>query len=52
MVAATAITVALSIAYVVFAGPIYDLAERAVTDLMNPQVYIDAVLGSSKGADA
>ncbi len=44
MVLATAMTAALSIAYVVFAGPIYDLAERAGTDLMNPTVYIDAVL--------
>lgn len=52
MVAATAVTVGLSIAYVIFAGPIYDLAERAGTDLMNPRVYIDAVLGSSKAADA
>ncbi len=48
MVAATGITVALSIAYVVFAGPIYGLAERAGTDLMNPSVYIDAVFGSDR----
>jgi multicomponent Na+:H+ antiporter subunit D len=45
MVVATAITVVLSIAYVIFAGPIYELAERAGNDLMNPRVYIDAVLG-------
>ncbi len=44
MVLATGITVVLSIAYVIFAGPIYGLAERAGTDLMNPSVYIDAVL--------
>ncbi len=48
MLLATAATVALSIAYVIFAGPIYDLAERAGSDLMNPRVYIDAVLGASE----
>jgi multicomponent Na+:H+ antiporter subunit D len=45
MVFATGITVALSVAFVVFAGPMYELAERAGSDLMNPSVYIDAVLG-------
>jgi len=45
MVGATAITVVLSIAYVVFAGPLYEFAERAGNDLMDPSVYIDAVLG-------
>ncbi len=48
MVFATGVTVVLSIAYVVFAGPIYELAERAGTDLMNPSVYIDAVLGADR----
>lgn len=48
MVLATGITVALSIAYVIFAGPIYDLAERAGQDLMNPVVYVDAVLGADR----
>ena len=52
MILATGVTVALSIAYVIFAGPIYDLAERAGTDLMNPQVYIDAVLTTSDGAES
>ena len=45
MVIATGLTVALSIAYVVFAGPIFELAERAGNDLMNPSTYIEAVLG-------
>ena len=45
MLVATGITVALSIAYVIFAGPMYGLAERAGNDLMDPSVYIDAVLG-------
>jgi len=49
MVLATGLTVALSIAYVVFAGPIFELAERAGNDLMHPIAYIDAVLG---GGDA
>ncbi|MFK8023437.1 MAG: Na+/H+ antiporter subunit D [Ilumatobacter sp.] len=44
MLLATGATVALSVAYVVFAGPIYELAERAGSDLADPQVYIDAVL--------
>ena len=48
MVAATSITVALSIAYVIFAGPIYELAQRAGEDLMNPAVYVDAVLGGRR----
>lgn len=45
MVFATGLTVALSIAFVVFAGPMFELAERAGNDLMNPSAYIEAVLG-------
>jgi multicomponent Na+:H+ antiporter subunit D len=45
MVGATVVTVALSIAYVVAAGPIYDLASRAGADLLDPTVYVRAVLG-------
>jgi multicomponent Na+:H+ antiporter subunit D len=45
MVLATAATVVLSIAYVVFAGPIYDLAERAGADLIDTTAYVEAVLG-------
>jgi multicomponent Na+:H+ antiporter subunit D len=48
MVGSTAITVALSIAYVIWAGPIYDYAQRAGTDLLDPSLYIDAVLGGSR----
>ena len=47
MTAATVVVVGLSLALLVFAGPLYDLAERAATDLLNPQRYIDAVLASS-----
>ena len=49
MVVATGLTVALSIAYVVFAGPIFELAERAGSDLMNPTAYLEAVLGGGGG---
>jgi len=48
MVFATGLTVALSIAFVVFAGPIYELAERAGNDLADPTAYIDAVLGGDE----
>jgi multicomponent Na+:H+ antiporter subunit D len=48
MVFATGLTVALSIAYVVFAGPIFELAERAGNDLMHPTAYIEAVLGGDR----
>lgn len=44
MMAPTVFVVALSVALLVFAGPLYDLAERAAADLMDPQGYIDAVL--------
>ena len=47
MIAATAITVVASIAYVLCAGPIYDFAARAGDDLLNPGRYIEAVLGSA-----
>jgi multicomponent Na+:H+ antiporter subunit D len=46
MTAATTAVVALTLALMVFAGPLYDLAERAAADLLAPQSYIDAVLGS------
>lgn len=50
MTGATAVVVALSVALLVFAGPLYGLAERAATDLLDPQGYIDAVLGHSDAA--
>ncbi len=52
MTAATAVVVGLTVALFVFAGPLYDLAERAAVDLLAPQGYIDAVLhraGSEAG---
>jgi multicomponent Na+:H+ antiporter subunit D len=50
MTAVTVVVVGLSVALLVFAGPLYDLAERAATDLLNPQGYIDAVLHSNAEA--
>jgi multicomponent Na+:H+ antiporter subunit D len=41
MIGYTAITIAMG----VFAGPVFDYASEAAAQLMNPQLYIDAVLG-------
>ena len=51
MTAATVFVVGLSLALMVFAGPLYELAERAAADLLDPQGYIDAVLGHSDTAE-
>lgn len=45
MVGATAALVALSVAVALFAGPLYELMQRAATDLLDPSVYVGAVLG-------
>ena len=50
MTGATVVVVGLSVALLVFAGPLYDLAERAAASLLDPQSYIDAVLGHSDTA--
>lgn len=47
MVAATAVTVVVSIAYVVAAGPIFELAQRAGEDLLEPARYVEVVLGGT-----
>jgi len=39
---------AITIAIGIFAQPIYVLAEMAANQLLNPQLYIDAVLGGGK----
>jgi hypothetical protein len=36
----------LSLALVLFAGPLYGLAERAATDLLDASTYVRVVLGS------
>ena len=44
MIAGTAVLAAASIAVSVFAGPIYDIAERSGEDLLSPERYVAAVL--------
>ena len=46
MVWSTAALVGVSLAIAVWAGPIYDLSERAARDLIDPTSYTEAVLGS------
>ncbi len=48
MIGATAALALVSIAIAVAAGPLYDLAERAAADLLDPRGYIDAILGSDR----
>ena len=45
MMVPTIVLVAATVAIGVFGGPIYDLAERAATDLLDPDPYLDAVYG-------
>ena len=44
MTAATTAVVGLSVALMVFAGPLYNYAERTAADLLAPQQYIETVL--------
>ncbi len=46
MLVSTAALAAVSLAVAFGAGPLYDVAERAAADLLDPSGYIDAVLGS------
>jgi multicomponent Na+:H+ antiporter subunit D len=45
MVLSTGVLVALGVAIALFAGPLYELAQRAAADLVNPAPYVRAVLG-------
>ena len=45
MVLPTALLLVLGLAIAFAAGPLYSLAERAATDLLDPQAYVRAVLG-------
>lgn len=45
LVLPTAGLVAMTLAFTVFAGPLYDLADRAATDMLDRSPYISAVLG-------
>jgi multicomponent Na+:H+ antiporter subunit D len=44
MMVTTAVLAALSLLIAIYAGPIYDLADRAARDLTDPSAYIDEVL--------
>ena len=50
MIVPTAALALGSIAVSVFAGPLYDVAERAATDLLDESVYVEAVLDGSPKA--
>lgn len=45
MTASASAVVGLSVALMVFAGPLYDYAERTAADLLAPQRYVESVLG-------
>jgi multicomponent Na+:H+ antiporter subunit D len=45
--AATAV-VALTVALMVFAGPLYDYAQRTAADLLAPDRYVEAVIGDNE----
>jgi multicomponent Na+:H+ antiporter subunit D len=46
MTGSTAALVGLTVAIALFAGPLYELSERAASDLLDPSGYVQAVLGS------
>jgi len=45
MTSATSAVVIMSLLLMVFAGPLYSYAERTAAELLNPQDYVEAVLG-------
>jgi multicomponent Na+:H+ antiporter subunit D len=45
MTAAASAVVVMSVALMVFAGPLYDYSKRTAEDLLAPDRYIDAVIG-------
>jgi multicomponent Na+:H+ antiporter subunit D len=45
MVASTAVLVVVGLAVAVGAGPLAAFAERAASDLLDPGVYVEAVMG-------
>ena len=44
MLVPTAVLAVLTLAIGVFAGPLYELADRAAVDLVDPTTYREAVL--------
>ncbi len=49
MSAATGAATALTLAIALFAGPLWDMSERAATELLDGEVYVTDVLGSDDG---
>jgi len=45
MTAAAAAVVAMTVGLMIFAGPLYNYAERTAGDLLAPETYVDAVVG-------
>jgi multicomponent Na+:H+ antiporter subunit D len=49
MTVATGAVVAISLALMIWAGPLYDFSERAAAALLDPSAYVSASLGRSGG---
>jgi multicomponent Na+:H+ antiporter subunit D len=45
MTSATSAVVMMSLLLMVFAGPLYNYAERTAYDLLHPEIYVESVLG-------
>jgi formate hydrogenlyase subunit 3/multisubunit Na+/H+ antiporter MnhD subunit len=45
MTAAAAAVVAMTVGLMVFAGPLYNYAERTAAELLAPEGYVESVLG-------
>ena len=48
MSSATGAAMALTLAIAVFSGPLWDMSERAATELLDGEVYVTDVLGSDR----
>ena len=48
MTAATTAVVVMSLALMVFAGPLYDFAQRTAEDLLAPERYVETVIGAEE----
>jgi len=46
MTGAATTVVALSVALMIFAGPLYDYSKRTAEDLLEPERYVEAVIGA------
>jgi formate hydrogenlyase subunit 3/multisubunit Na+/H+ antiporter MnhD subunit len=45
MTGSASVVVALSVALMIFAGPVYDYSKRTAEDLLAPDRYVTAVIG-------